>query len=170
MTSSTSLSALPPPGSVPSLSNREASGRVRARLRGVTMADLADDVATATDTLADGPATVVGHAFGNRVARMVATRHPEDVENLTLLACGGLVPPAPEVNAALASVFDVSLNPASHLDAFALAFFVPDNDPSPRVGGWHPDTAGRPRRSNRWHSRRRPVAGGLRRRSRDPTS
>jgi pimeloyl-ACP methyl ester carboxylesterase len=45
------------------------------------------------------------------------------------------------VNAALASVFDVSLDPAAHLDAVELAFFAPGNDPSPWEGGWHPDTA-----------------------------
>jgi pimeloyl-ACP methyl ester carboxylesterase len=110
-------------------------------LKGVTMTGLADDVASVIAALADGPATVVGHAFGNRVARMVATRHPDAVESVILLACGGLVPAAPEVTAALTSVFDVSLDPVAHLDAVALAFFAPGNDPSSWEGGWHPDTA-----------------------------
>ncbi len=108
---------------------------------GVTLADLADDVAAVIDALADGPATVVGHAFGNRVARMVATRHPDVVESVVLLACGGLVPPAAEVTAAMTSVFDPSLDPAAHLDAVARAFFAPGNDPSPWKGGWHVATA-----------------------------
>lgn len=110
-------------------------------LQGVTMADLADDVAAVIRTLADRPATVVGHAFGNRVARMVATRHPDVVESVVLLACGGLVPPTAEVTAAMASVFDGSLDPVAHLDAVARAFFAPGNDPSPWEGGWHADTA-----------------------------
>jgi pimeloyl-ACP methyl ester carboxylesterase len=110
-------------------------------LEGVTMADLADDVGAVIRALADGPATVVGHAFGNRVARMVATRQPDVVESVVLLACGGLVPPAPEVTAAMASVFDASLDRRSRLDAIALAFFAPGHDPAPWEGGWHADTA-----------------------------
>jgi pimeloyl-ACP methyl ester carboxylesterase len=110
-------------------------------LEGVTLADLADDVAAVVVALAGGPATVIGHAFGNRVARMVATRHPDLVESVVLLACGGLVPPKPEVAAALASVFDASLDPSAHLDAIARVFFAPGNDPSPWEGGWHADTA-----------------------------
>jgi len=116
-------------------------GASSSPLRGITMADLADDVATVIRTLANGRATIVGHAFGNRVARMVATRHPDVVESVVLLACGGLVPPAPEVAAALASVFDVSLDPVAHRNAVATAFFAPGNNPSPWEGGWHADTA-----------------------------
>jgi pimeloyl-ACP methyl ester carboxylesterase len=116
-------------------------GASSSPLEGVSMAGLADDVAAVIGALAHEPATIVGHAFGNRVARMVATRHPDIVESVVLLACGGLVPPTPEVDAALASVFDVSLDPAVHLDAVALAFFAPGNDPSPWDSGWHRATA-----------------------------
>jgi pimeloyl-ACP methyl ester carboxylesterase len=110
-------------------------------LEGVTLADLADDVAAVLRALTDGQATVVGHAFGNRVARMVATRHPDVVESVVLLACGGLVPPAPEVTAAMTSVFDASLAPEVRLAAVARVFFAPGNDPSPWEGGWHAGTA-----------------------------
>ena len=116
-------------------------GASSSPLEGVTLADLADDVAAVVLALSDGPATLVGHAFGNRVARLVATRHPDVVESVVLLACGGLVPPTPEVSAALAAVFDVSLDSAAHRDAVAYAFFAPGNDPSPWEGGWHADTA-----------------------------
>ena len=115
----------------------------------VTLADLADDVAaviravaTASGTGTDGPtATVVGHAFGNRVARMVATRHPDLVESVVLLACGGLVPPAPEVSAALMAVFDAGLSADEHLDAVRTAFFAPGNDPSVWADGWYAEVA-----------------------------
>ena len=105
------------------------------------MADLADDAAAVIRALADGEVTVVGHAFGNRVARMVATTHPDLVESVVLLACGGLVPPKPEVTAAMASVFDPSLEPAARLAAVARAFFAPGNDPSSWQDGWHAETA-----------------------------
>lgn len=116
-------------------------GASSSPLKGVTMAGLADDVAAVILALAGGRATVVGHAFGNRVARMAATTHPDLVESVVLLACGGVIPPTPEVSAALRSVFDPSLDPAAHLDAVALAFFAPGNDPSPWEGGWHAATA-----------------------------
>jgi pimeloyl-ACP methyl ester carboxylesterase len=116
-------------------------GASSSPLEGSTMADLADDVATVITALADGTATVVGHAFGNRVARMVATRHPDVVESVILLACGGLIPPSAEVTTAMTSVFDTSLDRAARLDAVARAFFAPGNDPSPWEGGWHAETA-----------------------------
>lgn len=116
-------------------------GESSSRLKGATMADLAEDVIAVLQALADGPATVVGHAFGNRVARMVATIRPDVVESIVLLACGGLVPPAPAVAAALVSVFDASVDPAAHLDAVARAFFAPGNDPSAWERGWHARTA-----------------------------
>ena len=105
------------------------------------MADLADDVAAVIRALAHGQATVAGHAFGNRVARMVATTHADLVESVVLLACGGLVPPAPEMTTAMVSVFDARLDPAARLHAVARAFFAPGHDPSPWEGGWHPVTA-----------------------------
>ena len=110
-------------------------------LVGLTLADVADDVAAVIDALDAGPATVVGHAFGNRVARMVATRHPELVESVVLLACGGRVPPEPEAGAALFRVFDDSLSPADHLDAVGTAFFTPGHDPAVWADGWHPEVA-----------------------------
>jgi pimeloyl-ACP methyl ester carboxylesterase len=116
-------------------------GASTSPLEDVTMADLADDVDAVIRALADEDATIVGHAFGNRVARMVATRHPDVVESVVLLACGGLVPPSAEVTAAMASVFDATIGPAAHLDAVARAFFAPGNDPSAWQDGWHAETA-----------------------------
>ena len=116
-------------------------GRSAGPLDGLTLADLADDAAAVIDVLDAGPATVVGHAFGNRVARMLATRHPELVESVVLLACGGRVPPEPDAGAALFRVFDDSLPPDGHLEAVGSAFFAPGNDPVVWAGGWHPEVA-----------------------------
>jgi pimeloyl-ACP methyl ester carboxylesterase len=92
-------------------------------------------------TLAGAPTTVVGHAFGNRVARMVATLYPELVESVVLLACGGLVPPSPAAGAALRAVFNTDLTPEKHLAAVSTAFFANGNDASVWAGGWHADVA-----------------------------
>ncbi len=111
----------------------------------VTMDDLADDIAAvirAAVAVAPGSrATVVGHAFGNRVARMVATRYPELVESIVLLASGGKIPPSAEAASALAAVFDASLSPADHLAAVRTAFFADGNDASIWAAGWYPETA-----------------------------
>ena len=106
-------------------------------LDGLTMFDLAADVAAVISGLDIGPATIVGHAFGNRVARMTATEHPDLVESLVLLACGGSVAPEPDDHAALRRVFDDELSDEEHLAAVAQAFFAPGNDASVWIDGWH---------------------------------
>ena len=110
-------------------------------LTDMSMRDLADDVAAVIDACGGGPATVIGHAFGNRVARMVATAHPDRVDGVILLACGGLIPPSAEASAALLAVFDPTLPPDEHLAAVRTAFFAPGNDPTVWVDGWHGDVA-----------------------------
>jgi pimeloyl-ACP methyl ester carboxylesterase len=112
-------------------------GRSDSTLDGLSMADLADDVAAVIESVGNAPAVIVGHAFGNRVARMVATRHPALVESVVLLACGGLIPPAPDVAAALRAVFDTELSPEDHLAAVDLGFFAPGNDAAVWNEGWH---------------------------------
>ncbi|NIT97915.1 MAG: alpha/beta fold hydrolase [Actinobacteria bacterium] len=106
-------------------------------LEGLTMTDLATDVAAVIHARVGRPVTLVGHAFGNRVARMTATEFPHLVDSVVLLACGGLVPPAPEHAAALLRVFDVELSDEEHLAAVDRAFFAPGNDPSVWFDGWY---------------------------------
>ena len=107
----------------------------------VSMGDLADDAASVVEAMGLAPATIVGHAFGNRLARLVATRHPELVAGVVLLACGGQVRPAPEHMAALRRVFDTDATPEEHLAAVDTAFFAPGNDASVWTGGWFPAVA-----------------------------
>ena len=103
----------------------------------LTMVDLADDVAAVIRERTEGTATLVGHAFGNRVARMTATEHTELVERVALLCCGGMVPPEAEVHEALVAIFDPDRSDAEHLEAVRKAFFAPGNDPVVWVDGWH---------------------------------
>ena len=106
-------------------------------LDNLSMFDLAADTAAVIEALDIAPATLVGHAFGNRVARMTATEHPELVESVVLLACGGLIPAAPEHMEALQTVFMSDVSDAEHLAAVATAFFAPGNDSSVWFDGWH---------------------------------
>jgi len=107
-------------------------------LRGLTLHDWAADVAAIVRTVGGGPATIIGHAFGNRVARMVAADHPRLVKQVVLLAAGGAVPPSPEIANTLTRVFDQSLPRADHLAAVERVFFARGHDPTVWEHGWHP--------------------------------
>lgn len=74
--------------------NPRGVGRSTGPLENLTLDDLARDVADVI-TGSGESAHVVGRAFGNRIARVLATNHPELVRSVTLLAAGGLVPPDP---------------------------------------------------------------------------
>ena len=66
--------------------NMRGTGESRGSLDGITVHDLAADVAGVLEALYCGPAHLVGHAFGNRVARCLAVDRPSLVRNVTLLA------------------------------------------------------------------------------------
>jgi len=106
-------------------------------LHGITLHDLADDVAAALTAVGGGPAVVVGHAFGNRVARTLAADHPELVRAVALLSCSGKVPH----DAALAEANHLALStevPAATRHAAAVkAWFTPGADPTPWLSGWN---------------------------------
>lgn len=108
-----------------------------------TMADFATDIAQVVKALSPHaqPAVLIGHAFGNRVARATATYHPECVSSLILLACGGQVPIAPVAGKALRDVFDNSLSDEDHIAAVRTAFFAPGNDAAVWRDGWYPAVA-----------------------------
>ncbi len=63
-------------------------------MTGVVLDDLGDDIARVIDHLGRGRAVVLGHAFGNFVARNLATNHPEKVSAVILAAAAGrMIPP-----------------------------------------------------------------------------
>jgi len=118
--------------------------------RGIAGTEFVDDDVDLHDLAADAaavihhygaPAYVLGHAFGNRVARMTASLHPTLVRGVMLLGCGGAVLPEPDDGQALLDVFDDSLDAARHLEAVRRAFFAPGNDPTPWCDGWYPAVA-----------------------------
>ncbi|MDE2563954.1 MAG: alpha/beta fold hydrolase [Sphingomonadales bacterium] len=109
-----------------------------------SLADYASDVFEAIRVLQSqhgrGPAmpvVLIGHAYGNRLARAVAARYPEAVSSLILLASGGQVTMAPTVARALTDVFDTTLSPEAHIAAVRIAFFAPGNDPEVWRDGWY---------------------------------
>jgi len=105
----------------------------------VGLGDFGDDIAQVIGKLGHGPAVVLGHAFGNFVARTVATDHPDQVTAVILAAASG-PNVAPEVNAAPFRAGDPTLPEADRLAALELAFFAPGHDPSSWLTGWYPRT------------------------------
>jgi len=136
----------------------------------VTLHDLADRVREALDARGWQQVHLVGHAFGQRVARCVVADHPDRVATLTMLASGGLVPMDPEIAFSLASCFDTGLSAAEHLRHVRRVFFAEGNDATVWADGWLPDIATKQTRSvhatepGEWNTaaaRRVPVVQGL---------
>jgi pimeloyl-ACP methyl ester carboxylesterase len=67
-------------------------------MNGLSLRDLAADAMAAAD---NGPIIVLGHDFGQRVARMVAALYPDRVESVVMLGAGGKVPMRPGAGEAL---------------------------------------------------------------------
>ena len=103
---------------------------------------LAQDNAAVIEALCHGPVDVVGHAYGNRVARALATSSPSLVARVALLAGGGEVEMRPEIRRALAGSFaQDTRSDADRLPDLQLAFFAKGNDPSVWLRGWYPAAA-----------------------------
>lgn len=116
-------------------------GDSNATLDGVSFADLAADVAAVIAADGAGPAVIIGHAFGNRVARLVAARHPDHVRGVILLAAGGKIEIDPGIERSIARSFDYSLPEGERMAAVEAAFFASGNDASVWRDGWHGATA-----------------------------
>jgi pimeloyl-ACP methyl ester carboxylesterase len=137
-------------------------GASRGPLTGIDLHDCAADVAAVIEATGGGPAFVVGHAFGNRVARMLATDRPDLVRAISLVAANvGRDPSPPDVRAAIRASADPSLPDDMRLDALRFAFFAPGNDPRPWLHGWHPQVLAAQRIAGDRTSRDEDFAGGV---------
>lgn len=85
-----------------------------------------------------GPVHLVGHAYGNRVARCLAANWPEDVASLTLLGCGGKIAGDFEALTALLLCFEEPDGTTAHREAVTTAFFAQGNLVPPfwETGWW----------------------------------
>lgn len=111
----------------------------RGRMTGITLSDFGDEVAWVIQKLGNGPAVVLGHAFGNIVARATASDHPTLVSAIILAAASGRHV-TQEVNAAPFIAGDPTLPEQERLAALKLAFFAPGQDPAIWLRGWYPQT------------------------------
>jgi pimeloyl-ACP methyl ester carboxylesterase len=145
-------------------------GASRGPMTGIDLRDLAADIAAiiehdiAHDIEHDGggAAFVAGHAFGNRVARMLATDRPDLVRAVSLIAANvGHAPSPPVVRAAIKASADPSLPDAERLAALQFAFFAPGNDARAWLTGWHPDVLAAQRLAGDRTSREADFAAGV---------
>jgi pimeloyl-ACP methyl ester carboxylesterase len=105
------------------------AGRSEGPLDGLTLHDYADDVAGAIRSLGVAPVHVLGRAGGNRVARMLATNHPDLVASVILVNAGGLVPADPSALQAMRDWSAGHLAEAEALAAFRKSMLAPATDP-----------------------------------------
>ena len=90
--------------------NMRGAGASRGSLDGMTVHDLAADVAGVLEAVDCGPAHLVGHAFGNRVARCLAVDRPSLVRSVILLAAGVLIGTATPLGTSFRNATEVKMN------------------------------------------------------------
>lgn len=114
-------------------------GRSSGELYGLTLHDYAADVASVIAHQNAGAAVVLGHAFGQWVARTLAADRPDLVRGVVLAAAAARAI-RPELRAALATCADPTLPEAERRAALRVAFFAPGHEPPPDwLSGWHPE-------------------------------
>ena len=113
-------------------------GQSRGPSTGITLHDYALDVAKVIEHEARGPAVIVGHAYGNWVARMTAVDHPQLVRGVVIAAAGAKNFPA-YLSGYIDKCEDASLLDEERLKYLRLTFFASSNDPKPWLHGWHPE-------------------------------
>jgi pimeloyl-ACP methyl ester carboxylesterase len=100
-------------------------------LDNVSLHDFGADIARTIETVGGAPVVVVGHAYGNRVARMLAQDRPDLIRGVVLMAAGGKFSPTAEAAKNLQTWLDKSLPVERRTAAAKAAFFGPLSNPTP---------------------------------------
>jgi len=104
-------------------------GGSRGSLDGTTLHDLAGDVAGVIEAIGCGRAHLVGHAFGNRIARCLAVDQPPLVRSVTLLAAGGLIVPPTPLGTPFRNATQVKMNGSECVTMLGARWLSPASDP-----------------------------------------
>jgi pimeloyl-ACP methyl ester carboxylesterase len=137
------------------------AGRSSGPMQGLSLHDFARDTAAVIRHENSGPAVIVGHAFGNWVARMTAVDYPQSVRGVAIVAAAAKAYPAgfagaKELSEAVRKSGDPALADTERLAYLRLAFFAPDSDASAWLKGWYPQVdeaqfaAGRATKQSEW--------------------
>jgi pimeloyl-ACP methyl ester carboxylesterase len=113
-------------------------GRSRGPQSGLTLHDYARDVAKVIEFENQGPAVLVGHAYGNWVARTTSTDFPKLVRGVVIAAAASKRY-APELSGYIDKCEDTSLPDEERLKYLRLTFFSANSNPRPWLHGWHPE-------------------------------
>jgi pimeloyl-ACP methyl ester carboxylesterase len=138
-------------------------GESRGSVTGLTLHDFARDMAALIRHEGGGPAVMVGHAFGNWVARMTAVDYPDLVRGVVIVAAAAKAYPngfaaAKELSESVRKAGDSRLPDEERLKYLRMAFFAPGNDPTPWLAGWYHEVdemqfaAGRATKQSEWWS------------------
>lgn len=110
----------------------------------ITLFDLADDVNTVVsadskkEQATKAKLFIIGHAFGNRVARAYAERYSDKVQGVALIVAGGKVKTPPRIIKALTRSFWIFMPEWWRKNEIHLAFFATGNIiPDYWVYGWN---------------------------------
>jgi pimeloyl-ACP methyl ester carboxylesterase len=137
------------------------AGRSSGPMKNLSLHDFARDMAAAIRNAGGGPAVLVGHAFGNWVARMTAVDHPQLVRGVVIVAAAAKAYPAgfdgaKALSEAVRKSGDPALSDAERMNYLRIAFFAPGSDASVWLQGWYPEVdeaqfaAGRATRQSEW--------------------
>jgi pimeloyl-ACP methyl ester carboxylesterase len=116
-------------------------GKSTGRMNNITLHDLAADAAAVIEALGGKAVIVIGHAFGQRVGRTLATDRLELVKAMIMIAAGGKAPMKAGAQKALLGSFRLDQPEEKRMEDVKLAFFAPGNDQSVWRDGWYPDVA-----------------------------
>ena len=124
--------------------NPRGAGRSEGPVQGLTLHDMADDIAAIIAGPGGGVAHVVGHGLGNTFVRCLAADYPDMVASAMLLAAGPnhrFIPgPRPGVSNRLTLMSDPKVPTSERLGAIG-SFFAVGNDPMVWIDGWWPPSA-----------------------------
>jgi pimeloyl-ACP methyl ester carboxylesterase len=109
--------------------NMRGVGGSRGSLDGATLHDLAGDVAGVIEAIGCGPVHLVGHAFGNRIARCLAVDQPPLVRSVTLLAAGGLIGPSAPLGTNFRDATQARMNGSDCVTTLGAHWLSPASDP-----------------------------------------
>jgi pimeloyl-ACP methyl ester carboxylesterase len=109
--------------------NMRGVGESCGPLEGVTLHDLAADVAGVIESLGCAPAHILGHAFGNRIARCLAADRPSLVRSVILLAAGGLIGPPTPLGTAFRHATQEKMNGSDCVTLLGARWLSPASNP-----------------------------------------
>jgi pimeloyl-ACP methyl ester carboxylesterase len=137
------------------------AGRSSGPMKDLSLHDFARDTAAVIRHESSGAAVLVGHAFGNWVARMTAVDHPQLVRGVAIVAAAAKAYPAgfdgaKALSEAVRKSGDPALSNAERLNYLRIAFFAPGSDAGVWLQGWYPEVdeaqfaAGRATKQSEW--------------------